>query len=179
MARRARITAGVGDWQPRGGSGTRPLPRRGLGGRAGGGFLPGSPRSSKNGGRQASERVAQAPKSPSFRSPRAAHEPSTAPWSRRLRGSPLAERSRSFVRGRGRHAKATFPAPVLRVRAPRRRAIARAPVRGPLLAPQLPPLSGQAGPVSEAVSTAASRGRSGPKSAAAPLACGKCHQMAG
>lgn len=50
---------------------------------------------------------------------------------------------------------------------------------GPQLAPQLPPFSGQARPVSEAVSTAASRGRSGPKSAAAPLACGKCHQMAG
>lgn len=51
--------------------------------------------------------------------------------------------------------------------------------RSPQLAPPLPPLSGQACPVSEAVSAAASRGRSGPKSAAAPLACGKCHQMAG
>lgn len=51
--------------------------------------------------------------------------------------------------------------------------------RSPQLAPPLPPLSGQPCPVSEAVSTAASRGRSGPKSAAAPLACGKCHQMAG
>lgn len=170
----------MGGWQPQGGSGARPPPGRGLGGRAGGGLLPGSWRSSKNGGRQPSERVAQAPRSPSFRSPGAAQELSTAPSSRRLRGSPLAERSRSLAEGGGAATqKATFPAPLLRVRAPRRRAMARGPVRGPLLAPQLPPLSGQARPVSGAVSSAASRGRSGPESAAAPLACGKCHQMAG
>lgn len=164
----------MGGWQPGGGIG--------LGGGAGGGLLPGSPGGSENGGRQASERVAQAPRSPSFRSPWAAHELSTAPSSRGFGASPSAQPGSGFERGRGRHAEATFPAPLVRVRAARRqsRVSARPRPRAPAsLAPLLPPLSGQTRPVSKAVSPAASRGRSGPKSAAAPLACGKCHQMAG
>lgn len=141
-----------------------------------------SRRGSKNGGRQPSERVAQAPPSPSFRSPRAAQEPSTAPSSRRLRGSPLAERSRGFADGGGAvppRKRPRFPRRCCACAPPGGERWRAAPAEGPLLAPQLPPLSGQAGPVSGAVSSAASRGRSGPESAAAPLACGKCHQMAG
>lgn len=46
LAQHSRGTAGVGGWQPGGGSG--------LGGGAGGGLLPGSPSGSENGGRQPS-----------------------------------------------------------------------------------------------------------------------------
>lgn len=46
LALHSRRTAGVGGWQPGGGSG--------LGGGAGGGLLPGSPSGSENGGRQPS-----------------------------------------------------------------------------------------------------------------------------
>lgn len=103
---------GCGRLAARGGSG--------LGGGTGGGFLPGSPSGSENGGRQPSERVAQAPRSPSFPSPRAAHELSTAPSSRGFAASPSAQPVPGFERGRGRHAEATFPAPLVRVRAARR-----------------------------------------------------------
>lgn len=127
-----------------------------------------------------SERVAQAPRSPSFGSPRGGP---------RAVHSALVQTPPRLAIGRARRELRAGAGPprtghVSRAAAararPRRRAGARDPVRGaPRLAPQLPPLSGQARPVSQAMSTAASRGRSGPKSAAAPLACGKCHQMAG
>ncbi|VTJ61277.1 Hypothetical predicted protein [Marmota monax] len=53
----------------------------------------------------------------SFRPPRVAHEQSTAASSRALRRSQLAELGKRSMRGRSRHAAATFPAPLVRVRA--------------------------------------------------------------
>ncbi|KAK2090369.1 hypothetical protein P7K49_031625, partial [Saguinus oedipus] len=75
---------------------------------------------------------AQAPPWPSFRPPRAAREPSTAPLPRNPRRPRLAELRQRSVWGRGRHAEATFPAPLVRVRAIPTGKRLRAPLPRPL-----------------------------------------------
>lgn len=174
----------MGGWQPRVGAAGRAGPRRRSRGGGGRGLLPGSPTSSKNGGRQtqgagragATESVLPLASG----GPRAVHSaliPQVADarhWRRRARAPSGGGAATQRPRFPPRWCACAQPG------GPRQRAPpSEAPLPSPRLAPLLPPLSGPSRPVSKAVSTAASRGRSGPESAAAPLACGKCHQMAG